>query len=158
MLTGRDDDITELSSFKSGADDYVTKPIKPHLLLARIEALLSRTQRQAPAIIPAKIIEINGLIIDLEQREASYQNQLIELSDSEYEVLELFANNVGKILSRDDCCRALRGFDYDGMDRSIDMRISSLRKKLRNALSTDDDQPFIKTIRGQGYLLKRSKD
>lgn len=149
MLTGRDDDITELASFKQGADDYVIKPIKPHLLLARIEALLKRT-RVAP-VEPLKGPMILGdMSVDAEKRSLHIGNEVVPLTSAEFDVLELLARHVGDIVSREACCEQLRGLSYDGLDRSIDMRVSSLRKKL--GLNGDGGQRII-TVRGRGYML-----
>ena len=145
MLTGRDDDITELSSFRHGADDYVTKPLKPHLLLARIEALLRRTRPMA-----APLLRIGGLQIDSRQRTLRVGDSPLDLSDAEFELIELLARHAGQILSREQCCKELRGLDYDGFDRSIDMRISTLRKKLT---ACPEAAARIVTVRGRGYML-----
>ena len=145
MLTGRDDDITELSSFRHGADDYVTKPLKPHLLLARIEALLRRTR---PAAI--SLLRIGGLHIDSRHRTLRAGDSPLDLSDAEFELIELLARHAGQIVSREQCCKELRGLDYDGLDRSIDMRISTLRKKLAASPAA---AARIVTVRGRGYML-----
>ena len=154
MLTGCDDDITELASFKSGVDDYVTKPIKPHLLLARIQALLKRTKQITPASQTKRsksdILVFGDLQIDCQQRKVFIAEHLLDLSCAEFDILALLANQAGEIVSREQCCSQLRGFEYDGMDRSIDMRISSLRKKL---LSFPNQEQRIMTIRGRGYML-----
>ena len=148
MLTGRDDDITEVSSFNQGADDYVLKPVKPHILIARISALLRRTNREGRKSLD--LIVLGTLEVSLQRREVKLEGAILELTSSEFELLFFMAENSGIILSREACCQQLRGFEYDGSDRSIDMRISSLRKKLN-----DDSPPhfWIKTIRGKGYML-----
>jgi len=154
MLTGCDDDITELASFKSGVDDYVTKPIKPHLLLARIQALLKRTKHTASHLQTEhskKCVFVFGdLQIDCQQRKVSISEHALALSCAEFDILALLAKQAGEIVSREQCCSQLRGFEYDGMDRSIDMRISSLRKKL---LAFPGQEQRIMTIRGRGYML-----
>jgi len=151
MLTGCDDDIIELAAFKYGVDDYVLKPLKPHLLLARVKALLNRTQaRQEVKSANEHLIKIEDLTIDLQHRLVLIANERLDISSSEFELLELLAQNLNTIISRRQCCSQLRGFDYDGMDRSIDMRVSSIRKKL-NAFP--NHQHRIMTIRGKGYML-----
>jgi len=154
MLTGCDDDISELASFKSGADDYVTKPVKPHLLLARMEALLKRTcntelfssaEQSDEGIFIFGDLEINSRF-----RKVSIGKHSLELTDAEFEILELLAKQGGEIISREQCCSQLRGFEYDGMDRSIDMRISSLRRKLS---VFPGQEKRIMTVRGRGYML-----
>ncbi|NQZ27081.1 MAG: response regulator transcription factor [Colwellia sp.] len=143
ILTACDDDISEVSLLKMGADDYLVKPLRPHVLVARIEALLRRTQTNQAAAATA-------LTISEASNKVTFQGKLLTLTGSEYEMLKLLHKNVGKVISREQCCQALRGIDYDFSNRSIDMRISALRKKLG-----DDQMPYqvITTIRNQGYKL-----
>lgn len=153
MLTASEDDISELSAFKVGADDYVRKPIKPEVLLMRIQALLRRSQGTKAEGIES--IHCDGLIINGSRREVLLNNELIDLHSSEIDLVLLLAQSQGQAVSRDECFRALRGFDYDGIDRSLDMRISSLRKKIMDQKSP---HRFIKTIRGVGYMLASSNE
>jgi two-component system response regulator RstA len=153
MLTASEDDISELSAFKVGADDYVRKPIKPEVLLMRIQALLRRSQGTKTEGIES--IHCDGLIINGSRREVLLNNELIDLHSSEIDLVLLLAQSQGQAVSRDECFRALRGFDYDGIDRSLDMRISSLRKKIMDQKSP---HRFIKTIRGVGYMLASSNE
>ena len=149
MLTACEDDVSEVTSFKVGADDYLRKPIRPDVLLAHIQALLRRSNRVTQTQ-ESRIIEFGDLKIYLEKREVSIAGELIELAGSEYELLELLARQKGKVISREECFRALKGYEYDGFDRSLDMRVCNLRKKLQ-----DEPPPYrlIKTIRGTGYML-----
>ena len=146
MLTGSDNDIYEISSFKKGADDFVNKPFDPSILVARIKALLRRCNVQA---VDRDSITTANLSVYFKRREANINGQLLELTTSEYDILSLLANNIGEIVSREMCCAVLRGLAYDGFDRSIDMKISSLRKKLNK----NSEIEFIKTVRGKGYML-----
>lgn len=143
ILTACDDDISEVSLLKMGADDYLVKPLRPHVLVARIEALLRRSQTNQAAAATA-------LTISEASNQVTFQGKLLTLTGSEYEMLKLLHQNAGKVISREQCCQALRGIDYDFSNRSIDMRISALRKKLG-----DDQMPYqvITTIRNQGYKL-----
>ena len=147
MLTGKDDDITEVTSFKSGADDFIVKPIKPDILLARIQALLRRCQSSQDK---TKVVTTGSLEIYRERREVLINECSIDLTTAEFDLLNLLANNLGEVVSRETCCDVLRGLSYDGFDRSVDMKISSLRRKLAVA---GDDAKLIKTVRGKGYLL-----
>ncbi|NQZ22785.1 MAG: response regulator transcription factor [Colwellia sp.] len=143
ILTACDDDVSEVSLLKMGADDYLVKPLRPHVLVARIEALLRRNRTfSAPAGTSLTISETSNQV--------TFQGKLLSLTGSEYEMLKLLHKNAGKVISREQCCQALRGIDYDFSNRSIDMRISALRKKLG-----DDQVPYkvITTIRNQGYKL-----
>lgn len=152
MLTGADDDITEISAFKQGADDYLTKPIRPHVLLLRIAALLRRSTIQSPEKQQEEIINNGPMTLYVSRREVEAGGINLPLSAAEFDLLLVLARNLGSPVSRDHCCEALRGLSYDGFDRSIDMRVSSLRKKLNDAQSP---HRFIKTVRGKGYMLAK---
>ncbi len=143
VLTACDDDVSEVSLLKMGADDYLVKPLRPHVLVARMEALLRRSQSNA-------IDPEGSLIINDANNKVSFQGKLLALTEAEYQMLKLLHKDAGKVISREQCCQALRGIDYDFSNRSIDMRISGLRKKLG-----DDQLPYkvITTIRNQGYKL-----
>ena len=149
MLTARDEDIDQLLGLELGADDYVCKPVQPRLLLARIHALLRRSSVSAstePADPSASDMRFNNLHIQAGCRTVTAFDQMIDLTTAEYELLYLLAQHAGQVLSRDDILQHLRGIGYDGADRSIDLRISRLRKKL-------NDSQRIKTVRGSGYLF-----
>jgi two-component system response regulator RstA len=147
MLTARSDELDQVQGLDLGADDYVCKPVRPRLLLARIQALLRRseapeTKRQALAF--------GALRIDNRLREARLDEQLIDLTGAEFDLLWLLASNAGRVLSREQLFTALRGVGYDGQDRSIDVRISKIRPKIGD----DPIHPrLIKTLRSKGYLF-----
>lgn len=143
ILTACDDDISEVSLLKMGADDYLVKPLRPHVLVARIEALLRRSN------VKQKLTEA-AIVFNQGNNKVTYNNRALVLTGAEYEMLKLLHNNVGQVISREQCCQVLRGIDYDFSNRSIDMRISGLRKKLG-----DDKIPYkvIATIRNRGYKL-----
>ena len=146
MLTACEDDVSELTAFRSGADDYVRKPIRPDVLLMRIQALLKRCGQ---AISDAEHYRSGPVEIIPGRREVLLHGEVLELQSGEFDLLELLARHQGQAVSRDRCYKSLRGIDYDGTDRSLDMRISSLRKRL-----ADQSPPkVIKTIRGVGYML-----
>ena len=147
VLTACCDDISEVSLLKLGADDYLTKPVRPHVMLARIENLLRRYQKIVQRV---ELIQVGQITISTNKQQVSFNGQTLPLTTAEYEMLLLLANNAGKIVSREDCCRTLRGITYDFNDRSVDMRISGLRKKLN-----DDALPYqtILTVRNKGYML-----
>ncbi|WP_076408011.1 response regulator transcription factor [Shewanella sp. UCD-KL12] len=141
------DDMSEVSLLKLGADDYLTKPIRPHVMVARIDALLRRVGNKSP---DTTMITVGLLRLDTASREVSLGEIKPVLTEAEYDILLLLASNPGITVSRDDCCRSLRGIDYDANDRSVDMRISGLRKKLG-----DISPPYqlILTVRNKGYML-----
>ena len=153
MLTARTDDLDQIQGLDLGADDYVCKPVRPRLLLARIRALLRRGEPlQGAAAAGAKVrrLQFGPLLIDNALREAWLGGGGIELTSAEFDLLWLLVENAGRILSREEIFTALRGIGYDGQDRSIDVRISRIRPKIGD----DPDHPrLIKTIRGKGYLF-----
>lgn len=144
ILTACGDDISEVSLLKSGADDYLVKPLRGHVLVARIEVLLRRFSAQTAPVQSLSLV-FNNL-----NNKVTYNGELLDLTGAEYEMLKLLYENAGRVISREQCYQSLRGIDYDFMNRSIDMRISGLRKKLG-----DDNMPYkvIKTIRSKGYML-----
>ena len=152
MLTARDEDIDQVLGLELGADDYIIKPVKPRVLLARIQNLLKRhdyshdtkeTNNQA-------LIELGELQINPSTRAVIHQKNSLTLTTQEYDLLTLLASNAGSILSRDDIIAKLSGGEYDGLDRSVDIRIARLRKLLND----NPAQPqYIKTVRGKGYLF-----
>jgi len=155
MLTARDEEIDQILGLELGADDYITKPVPPRLLLARIKALLRRT---APAGTEDAIdgvgdsLTFGNFRISQQTRSATLAGEPIDLTTAEFDLLWLLARHAGSILSRDDLLQQLRGIGFDGLDRSIDARISRLRKKLND----DPENPTrIKTVRGKGYLFSR---
>jgi two-component system response regulator RstA len=154
MLTARDEDIDQVVGLEIGADDYVTKPVQPRVLLARIRALMRRFSNNGSAV-QAQQSEKNeysygSFTISISAREAWLHDEALDLTTNDFDLLWLLASNPGKIFTRDAILESLRGIDYDGIDRSVDIRISRLRKKLGD----DTGHPQrIKTIRGKGYLF-----
>ncbi len=162
MITARDEEIDEVLGLEMGADDYITKPVRARVLLARIRGLLrredkSRTadntsaqQLNAEQPEPKGILKFSGLVISEQTRTVTLDGELIKVSSNEFDVLWFLAEKAGQVVSRKELVSHFRGFDYDGFDRSIDLRISRLRKKLKD----DPSEPFrIKTIWGKGYLF-----
>ncbi|MCG9595276.1 winged helix-turn-helix domain-containing protein [Vibrio sp. Isolate25] len=149
MQTALDDDIDQVMGLELGADDYVVKQVKPRLLLSRIRALLRRQQRQSASKLNDELT-FGHLMINLKHRAVTIDNQLIKLTTSEFDLLHLLAKNAGQVVSRDEIAQSIRGFEYDGLDRTIDRRISRLRRTLKD----DPQEPeLIKTVRGIGYQL-----
>ena len=158
MLTALDEDMDQMLGLELGADDYVIKPVQPRLLLTRIRTLLRRlekgTQSQSPQLQIAtesvQVVKAGQVTIDSGKRQVHYNDQIIDLTTAEFELLLLLAQHIGQPVSREVIMQQLRGFDYDGLDRSMDRRISRLRKKLQVASLS---QSTIKTVRGKGYQL-----
>ncbi len=150
MLTARGDNIDEILGLEMGADDYVHKPVEPRLLLAHIKALLRRSEPSAHNHNNGRTLTIHDVTINDSARTVMRQQQLVSLSNTEYELLWLLARHAGQVLSRDFIFANLRGIDYDGCNRSIDINISRIRAKLGD----DPNAPsLIKTVRNRGYLL-----
>lgn len=149
MLTAKSTDFDQVLGLEIGADDYVIKPVEPRVLLARINALLRRTQLLEIDKNNNEIMH-GKLSINRNSRQVILQDEVIELTSQEFDLLWLLASRAGEVQNRDYIYKAVVGRDYDGLDRSIDVRISRLRKKMLDSTET----PFrIKTIWGQGYLF-----
>jgi len=148
ILTARDNDNDQVLGLELGADDYVIKPVEPRVLMARIHALLRRsTARTGPA---NKTLRFGRLAINAAARSVSLGGQSIDLSGSEFELLLHLAAHAGEIQSRETLYQRLYRREYDGTDRTLDVRMSHLRKKLGDET---DSSERIKTIWGQGYLF-----
>ncbi len=151
MLTARGDEIDEVVALEVGADDYMAKPVRPRALLARLRTHLRRAESSASSESsdPTRM-DVNGLSIDSASRKVKIGDQAIDLTTAEFELLWLLVKHAGNVISRGDLYQQLHGVRYDGLDRSIDLRVSRLRKKLGD----DPVHPRrIKSIRGVGYLL-----
>lgn len=150
MLTARTEDQDQVQGLEEGADDYICKPVKPSVLLARIKALLRRVDSHELSQAAPEILKFGKLSIDYARRCAFLADQLIDLTGAEFDLLWLLAANAGTPLSREVIFKQLRGIEYDGVDRSIDVRISRIRPRIGDI----GEQPqVIKTIRNKGYLF-----
>lgn len=150
MLTARTDDSDQIQGLDLGADDYVCKPVHPRVLLARIHALLRRSDTAEFPIQEQRRLVFGPLVVDNALREAWLSEQSIDLTSAEFDLLWLLVANAGRILSREEIFIALRGVGYDGQDRSIDVRISRIRPRIGD----DPVHPrLIKTVRSKGYLF-----
>ncbi len=178
ILTARGDETDEIVGIEVGADDYLSKPVRPRLLLARVSALLRRgpwaqpdagngqVEREAGRADSAtndpnvtngagetsgtSPISLGRLEIRPASRTASLDDRLLDLTTAEFDLLLFLAARAGTVVTREEIYRELRGVPYDGLDRSMDVRVTRLRRKLGD----DAKQPhIIKTVRGAGYLL-----
>lgn len=148
ILTAKDEDVDQVVALELGADDYVTKPVEPRVLLARIRALLRRVKQELPP--PDQALQFDDLSIQKTRREVYLGERRLEFTTNEFELLWLLACNAGKVLKRETVLATLRGIGYDGQDRSVDVCVSRLRKKLGD---NPQHPNKIKTVRGQGYLF-----
>lgn len=152
MLTARDDEIEQVVGLEIGADDYVIKPVVPRVLLARIRALIRRDQRvlETTSSSICNGLTFGKLTIEYNPRIVTLNELVISCTEVEFQLLWLLATHAGKILDREFLYTNLNGHEYDGLDRSIDIRISKLRKMFEEDLA---NPTRIKTVRGKGYVF-----
>ena len=144
MLTARTDDIDAIVGLELGADDYVTKPFNPRALVARIKAILRRTDGTVRLGRP---IEVGSLRIDPRRREVVLGDAIVELRGREFDLLAALARDPGVVLSRETLLEDVWGTDFPGETRTVDVHVSEVRKKL------GPDGPAIESVRGVGYRL-----
>jgi two-component system, OmpR family, response regulator len=146
MLTARAEDIDRIVGLEIGADDYMAKPFNPRELVARIRAILRRNE---PVPIEHKVFHVADLVIDMDARSVMRSgSEPVELTSAEFDLLECFVTRPGRVLSRDQLMDWTRGRRAEAMDRTIDVQVSRLRKKIENG-----GEPIIKTLRSSGYML-----
>ena len=152
MLTARDDVTDKIIGLELGADDYVTKPFDPKELVSRVKAVLRRTTAK-PA--PKAVLKVTDLTIDPEKRVIRRDNQIIELTSTEFDLLVLLAQNPGRVFSRMQLLDKVQGVAYEGYERTIDSHIKNLRKKIE----PDASQPrYVLTVHGVGYKVPEGTD
>ena len=148
MLTARGEDEDRIVGLEMGADDYMSKPFNTRELVARIKAIMRRLEERHPG----GKLEVNGITIDPGSREVLREGAAVEATTFEFDILETLMRSAGRVVSRDQLMEELYGRKATPFDRSVDMHISHLRKKL------EGDRPLIKTVRGVGYQFVRSPD
>ncbi len=144
LLTARDEDIDKILGLELGADDYLTKPFNPRELVARVRAILRRSERLNR---PSAPISINDLSIDPVRREVHVSGRAIDLRTQEFELLLILAGQPGRVFTREQLLQQAWGFDFYGQTRTVDVHIANLRKKLSGCSIN------IKTVTGIGYKL-----
>ena len=152
MLTALADDIDQIAGLNQGADDYLPKPLKPDLLLARINALLRRPDGGAAPAEQRSELCCGALTIDPKRRLAQWSGEPLALGVREFDLLHYLALHCGEVLTRDRLYQAVFQSQYNGLDRGLDVSISRLRNKIPNG------GKWIKTLRGQGYILVPGDD
>ena len=147
MLTARGDDLDRIIGLELGADDYMPKPFNPRELLARIRAVL---RRQGAAPNATEAISAAGVRLDPERREVQVDGEPVELTTTEFEILRVLVGSAGRVVPRERLMELARGPDWAAFERSVDVHVSHLRRKLGD----DPRAPRrIKTVRGVGYMV-----
>ncbi|MBT9558139.1 MAG: response regulator transcription factor [Myxococcales bacterium] len=150
ILTANKSEVDQVVGLELGADDYVTKPVEPRLLLARVRSVLRRTGNATSPEVSRHVV--GNLSIDRSSREVLVGNERLELTTLEFNLLWVLASRAGEVVTRDELYEVGVGSRYDGLDRGVDIHLSHIRRKLARA---GLDPSEIKSIRGAGYLLAR---
>jgi two-component system alkaline phosphatase synthesis response regulator PhoP len=140
FLTARAEDYSQIAGFEVGADDYITKPVRPRVLLARVQALL---KRKTKTVVDEDTIDINAIQINKDRREVIYEGKSVHIPKIEFDLLVLLASHPGKIFSREEIYSKIWGNEVYVSDRTLDVHIRKLREKI--------GKEHIKTIKGVGY-------
>jgi two-component system, OmpR family, alkaline phosphatase synthesis response regulator PhoP len=145
MLTARDEDIDKILGLELGADDYLTKPFNPRELVARVKAILRRSENKPAG--DNKPVKLGELMIDPDRREARVGSRLLDLRTQEFDLLLTLANQPGRVFTREQLLQMAWGFDFYGQTRTVDVHVAHLRKKLEGSAIK------IETVTGVGYKL-----
>jgi two-component system, OmpR family, response regulator CpxR len=153
LLTARGEDVDRIVGLEIGADDYLPKPFNPRELVARIRAILRRTHDKATTSAP-EIVRVGEIELDPATRIVKRDGQVVDLTSVEFNLLEVLLREAGRVVPRERLVNAVLSRKFSPFDRSIDMHVSKVRKKLGD---TDNDE-HIKTVRGVGYIFARPRE
>jgi len=148
LLTARGEDVDRIVGLEIGADDYLPKPFNPRELVARIRAILRRTQAKGEAPVP-DVIRVGDVELDPATRTVQHRGKPVELTSVEFSLLQVLLREAGRVVTREALVDEVLGRKFSPFDRSIDMHVSKVRKKLGDS----DSEDHIKTIRGAGYIF-----
>ena len=148
MLTAKGDDVDRIVGLELGADDYLPKPCNPRELVARLRAILRRTEGQAQGEQISDEFRIGELMLSPTERCAKWSQRRLELTSTEFNLLEVLVRQAGHVISKAELCQKALGRELERYDRSLDMHVSNLRHKLGNL---SDGRSPIQTVRGVGY-------
>jgi DNA-binding response OmpR family regulator len=148
LLTARGEDVDRIVGLEIGADDYLPKPFNPRELVARIRAILRRTRGKGEAPVP-EVIRVGDVELDPATRSVQHRGKAVELTSVEFGLLQVLLREAGRVVTREALVDEVLGRKFSPFDRSIDMHVSKVRKKLGDSGSED----YIKTIRGAGYIF-----
>ncbi len=146
FLTARNEDYSQIAALDVGGDDFITKPIRPRVLLSRIKALLRRSERTSGIEDESSNLSVGGLVINKDKVTVEKEGLIIELAKKEFELLSLLASKPGKVFSREEIFHKIWGTDVIVGNRTIDVHIRKLREKIGDA--------YIKTVKGIGYKFE----
>lgn len=151
MLTARGDDIDRIVGLELGADDYLAKPFNPRELSARVKAILRRVEliQQSQSEQQQSLLELNQVQLNRQNRQVHCRGQLLTLTATEFQLLEYLMRHAGQVITKENLSKAVLGRTLQQYDRSLDVHISNIRKKLAGC----DPQEKIQTLRGSGYLF-----
>lgn len=150
LVTAKGDEFDRVFGLELGADDYITKPFSPREVIARLKAVLRRSQVDHQVSEEADIIKIQDLVIDDNKKVVTKADKILTLTPREYELLLYFAQRIGRVIDRETILTAVWGYEYTGESRMVDMHISNLREKIE----TNPKSPvLLKTVRGFGYTM-----
>jgi two-component system alkaline phosphatase synthesis response regulator PhoP len=152
MLTARDEESDRLVGLEIGADDYVTKPFSPKEVVARAKAILRRSNKE---VVRSEAIKAGTLIIDLERHQITNDGRIVDVTPTEFKIVELLAGNAGKVYSRLQIVEQIQGYSFEGYERTIDAHIKNLRRKIE--INSREPQ-FIQTVYGIGYKFAGEVD
>ena len=154
LLTARGEDVDRIVGLEIGADDYLPKPFNPRELVARIRAVLRRTQEEKEGRVP-EIIRVGDVELDPATRTVRQKGKPVELTSVEFNLLQVLLREAGRVVTREFLVDAVLSRKFSPFDRSIDMHVSKVRKKLGDS---DGDADYIKTVRGVGYIFTHARE